>query len=284
MRNIALKLAYDGSRFVGWQVQPSGDSVQSTVEEAIFQLTGERTRLRSAGRTDAGVHALGQVANFTTGCEIPLAGIRAGLQHHLPDEILVREAYEVAADFHATYSAVQKRYRYVIHNTQLRWPFLRQYVYRHPKPLDARAMHEAAQVLVGKHDFRSFESHFPNKATSVRTVSEVTVARYPGWPIWFAAGPIVEFNAVAPADSPGEFICLDIVADGFLYNMVRAITGTLLKVGSGQWSDDDVRRILIEGDRAQAGATAPASGLYLVQVDYPPELMSPHTTEATDPA
>lgn len=265
MRNIKLTLAYDGSEYAGWQVQPNGHSVQVCVEAAIEKLTRQKSGVLVAGRTDAGVHALGQVANFQTTSSIPCKNIQSGLQRFLPDSICVRQAEEVATEFHATYAAVRKRYRYVIHNTFVGYPFLKRYVCEFGRPLDAAQMHAAGQFLLGKHDFRCFESHFPNKATSVRTIQELTVQRTSVWPVWGAE--------VLPPTSEGsrlseEFITIDIVADGFLYNMVRAIAGTLIEVGVGRWSPESVQKILVSMDRSQAGATAPACGLYLIQVDY----------------
>ena len=263
MRNIRLTLAYDGTRYVGWQIQPNGVSVQSVVEAALREFSGSEASLVSAGRTDAGVHALGQVANFRTESPIPCRGFVAGLQPFLPDDILVRNADEVPLDFHATYAAKRKRYRYVILNARPAHPFLGRYAHEFHAPLDERAMHEAAQRLVGKHDFCCFETQHPNTATSVRTVFEATVGRFGGWPAWNA-------NAVGEANRPsaGEFVWFDIVADGFLYNMVRTIAGTLIRVGEHKWDAADVRRILEGHDRRSAGSTAPASGLYLVNVEY----------------
>ncbi|MEX0702946.1 MAG: tRNA pseudouridine(38-40) synthase TruA [Planctomycetales bacterium] len=279
MRNIRLTLAYDGTAYVGWQVQPNGVSVQSLVERAIHRLTGAEARVLAAGRTDSGVHALGQVANFHTASTIPVEKFLTGLQRFLPEDVIVRDVREAPAEFHATYAAKRKRYRYVIHNGRIADPFIRRYAWQYRGTLDAAAMHAAAQALVGTHDFRSFESQWPNKATSVRTVMEATVRRAAQWCIWSRTGqehfPLPESHAAETSSVKSgsvpfsnEFVCFDIVADGFLYNMVRAILGTLVEVGRGKWTADDVRRILHSGDRDQAGDTAPACGLYLVSVDY----------------
>ncbi len=233
MRNIRLTLAYDGGSYVGWQVQPNGPSVQAAVEEAIVRLTGESVRIMAAGRTDSGVHALGQVANFRTDCRIPCEKIRSGLQNFLPADIVVLEAVEVPADFHATYSATSKRYRYVIHQSQVRSPFLERYVWSRNDRLDAQAMQSAADCLLGTHDFRCFESQFPNKATSVRTVLESKIFQAGGWAVW---NPWSLGRFRFEREEAGPFLCFEIAADGFLYNMVRAIVGTLIKVGRGQWA------------------------------------------------
>lgn len=263
MRNLKLTMAYDGTRYVGWQIQPNGPSIQSAVETAIEKLTGLKTSVLVAGRTDSGVHAFGQVASFLTESTIPANQVQTGLQNFLPDDIVIRDVSEVPLDFHATYWAKSKRYRYVIQNSAVLFPFLRHYAWSFRADLDAAAMHAAAQVLLGTHDFRCFESQFPNKATSVRTVLSATVQRVNPWPVWTQTAALSD---EIPANQ--EFICFDIVADGFLYNMVRAIMGTLIKVGKGQWSSDDVRTILTEQDRSQAGETAPAHGLYLMDVNY----------------
>jgi tRNA pseudouridine38-40 synthase len=312
MRTIRLTLAYDGTSYVGWQIQPNGLTVQAVVEDALQKLTGETIKVVAAGRTDSGVHALGQVVSFRTAATIPISAFQPGLQHFLPDDVVVRDAAEAAESFHATYSATCKRYRYVIHNSRVADPFLRRYAWRISAPLDATAMHEAAQILLGTHDFRCFESQFPNKATSVRTVFEAAVGRCGGWPVWewtgslaadecewtIASGkqpggrtgqetrateggvrvPVARVSRpvrVASQEGPGDFLWFDIAANGFLYNMVRAITGTLVKVGLGRWSPEDVRQIIARQDRAQAGETAPPQGLYLVQVDY----VSPETIQ-----
>lgn len=265
MRNIRLTLAYDGGDFVGWQVQPNGRSVQAVVEQAIEKLTGESPRIMAAGRTDSGVHALGQVANFPSASSISCEKIRRGLQSFLPRDVVVLKAEEAPAEFHATYSAVRKRYRYVIHQSPVPSPFLQRYVWSRSEKLDIEGMQQAADSLLGRQDFRCFESHFPNKATSVRTVLEAKLFLTGGWAVW---NPWSLEGPDALVEQQAPFLCFEIVADGFLYNMVRAIVGTLVKVGRGQWSPADVRNIIDKRDRARAGETAPAQGLYLVSVDY----------------
>lgn len=277
MRTIRMTVAYDGTSYVGWQIQPNGESIQSAIEWAIEQLTGERLSVLSAGRTDSGVHALGQVVSFRTNSPIPCEGFRKALQKFLQPDVVIRELSETADDFHATYSAKKKRYRYVIHNCRTHNPFLRNYVWHRHSPLDSAAMHEAAQELIGTFDFRSFESHWPNKATSIRTVMELSVRREDYCPIFYeSTGRFHDGlrhagaadGASSDAASSGEFIWIEIVADGFLYNMVRAIVGTLIHVGTGRWNREDMRRIRDAMDRSEAGDTAPPQGLYLVEVDY----------------
>jgi tRNA pseudouridine38-40 synthase len=207
------------------------------------------------------VHALGQVASFHTTSPIPADHFRAALQVHLPHDVVILESSEAAPNFHATFAAKSKRYRYVLYNGMMMLPFLQRFAYHIRKPLDVAAMHAAGQVLLGTHDFRSFETDWPNKATSVRTVMDLTVCRTAVWQPWSNA--IDESNA-----GDGEFIVFEVKADGFLYNMVRTIVGTLINVGRGRWSAEDVRQILADQDRRKAGNTAPACGLYLVQVDY----------------
>ncbi len=263
MRNIRLRLAYDGTAYVGWQVQPNGPSVQSCLETAIEKLTGTATRVTAAGRTDSGVHAVGQVANFTTNSDIPCSNILSGLQHFLPADIVVVEADEVGEEFHSNYAALGKWYRYVIHNARPRHPFLDRYAWQYEADLDIQAMREAARRLIGTHDFRAFETQHPNRATSVRTIRQLDVARhgqFSTWSLW----PVRDGD---PAGD-GPFVWIDIAADGFLYNMVRAITGTLVQVGRGRMTADELTDVLTTGTRDDAGETAPACGLYLMQVEY----------------
>lgn len=262
-RNLRMTLAYDGTRYVGWQVQANGLSVQTVVTKAIKQTSGEDVNVLSAGRTDSGVHALGQVASFRTESRIPPEGFRKAIQNFLPDDIQLRDVSEVGLDFHATFSAKSKRYRYVIHNSRVFNPFYRHYAWHYHAVLDSRAMHEAAQELVGTYDFRSFESKWPNKATSVRTIMELTVKRQRFLPNGFSAAE----TPTSPEDA-GDFIWVEIVGDGFLYNMVRTIVGTLIPVGRGIYNGAEVRRIRDVQRRPEAGDTAPAHGLYMVEVYY----------------
>ena len=266
-RNIRLTIAYDGTDYSGWQVQPARPSVQACVEQAILKITGEQRRLYCAGRTDAGVHALGQEANFYTLSRIPAPSFRRALQTELPDDIVVVRSQEVHLGFHATFSAVCKRYRYVIHDGEVCPPFLRRYCAHSRFRLDAERMQQATACLLGTHDFRCFEKEYPNKLTSVRTIMDARVYRSSCWPMWQSAHtwgqPTTESGA---ADGP--FLIFEVMADGFLYNMVRAIVGTLTDIGRGRQPIDYLRTVIQSLDRAAAGMTAVPEGLYLVNVDY----------------
>ncbi len=275
MRNLKLTLAYDGTNYVGWQIQSNGRAIQEVMERCLSRLTGEETKLLAAGRTDSGVHALGQVCSFRTNTRIPCHGLRNALQDILPEDILVREVEEVPLDFHATFSARCKHYRYVIFNSKLPNPLVRHYAYHYHVALDFEVMHAAAQELLGTHDFRCFETKWPNKATSVRTILHAAVTRQTGWPVFTYPAPTDSQPYVSPrarsvlADPVGgEFLWIDLVADGFLYNMVRTIVGTLIRVGRGYWEPADIRRIINQQDRTLAGETVPANGLYLVSATY----------------
>jgi tRNA pseudouridine38-40 synthase len=247
MRNIKLTLGYDGSEFSGWQTQPGFRTVQETLERAIAGLTGEtRIRVNASGRTDAGVHAVGQVVNFYTTSHYPPEVLVRGINAHLPADVVVRAAAEVAQAFDANRDARRKLYRYVIHDGPVPDPFLRRYQYQTRWRLDAAAMRSAAEALRGRHDFHSFETGWPNRMSSVRTVTHLAVSRV------------------------GDWIWLDVEADGFLYNMVRAIAGTLVNVGRGYWPESEVADILRAEDRRRAGPTAPAQGLFLMRVTYDP--------------
>lgn len=279
---MLLRLAYDGTAYCGWQVQPNGLSVQSVVETALTEHTGEATRVTAAGRTDAGVHALDQLVSFSTTCDMPAVGFRLGLQTKLPADVVVVDALEVPLGFSARFDTVRKTYRYVIQNAPLRTPWLRNYVGWHRTALDEQAMQAALDVLVGTHDFRSFESDWPNKATSVRTILNAKIWRTDSWELWRAeSGQRTSDRKATEAQVTSDFLVIDLTADGFLYNMVRAIVGTLIHVGRGNWTAGDVRRILNSQNRAVAGETAPAQGLYLMRCDYE---IDPERIAARNPA
>ncbi len=244
MRNIKLTVSYDGTDFNGWQTQPGFRTVQETLEAAIAALTGEPTRLNASGRTDTGVHAVGQVANFYTNTKHSAQVLVAAINAHLPADIVVSEAEDVPQAFDANRDAKRKLYRYVIHDGPVPNVFLRRYACHSRRRLDAEAMRRAAEPLRGRHDFHSFETDWPNRMSSVRTITHLAVNRM------------------------GDWIWLDVEADGFLYNMVRAIAGTLMNVGRGYWPATHVAEILKAEDRRLAGPTAPAQGLFLIRVTY----------------
>jgi len=245
MRNLKLLLSYDGTDFHGWQTQPNGRTVQETLERAIADLTGEdRVRVTASGRTDAGVHAVGQVANFHTASHLSPHTMMRGVNARLPPDAIVRQADEVPSEFNANRDALRKLYRYVLHLGDVPDLFLRRYCYHLRKQLDVEAMRRAGAALVGTHDFRCFETEWPNRKSSVRTITHLALSRF------------------------GDFLWLDVEADGFLYNMVRAIVGTLINVGRGFWPEVHVAEILANGDRARAGPTAPPHGLFLMRVSY----------------
>jgi tRNA pseudouridine38-40 synthase len=244
MRNIKLTLSYDGGDFHGWQVQPGLRTVQETLESALTALTGERIRVNASGRTDTGVHAIGQVVNFHSETKIPADALVRALNAHLPADVVLREAADVPESFDANRDARRKLYRYIIHDGVVPDLFMRRYCHHTRYRLDAAAMGRAAACLRGQHDFRSFETEWPNRVSSVRTITHLAVNRM------------------------GDWIWLDVEADGFLYNMVRAIAGTLINVGRGFWPEAHVAEILNAQDRTQAGPTAPALGLFLMRVSY----------------
>jgi tRNA pseudouridine38-40 synthase len=264
LRNIRLRVAYDGTGFAGWQVQPDQPTVQAALEKAIKRLTGETVSVLSAGRTDAGVHAFGQVANFRIASEIPLRGFVFGINQFLPETVSVREAEEVPLDFHATFDAVSKTYRYLIAAGPVRDPFLLARAWQVRRRLDVPRMQRAAQEICGTHDFRCFETQGSPRGTTVRTVFDCRVFEEDA-----AQSAIGSATACAHAET--QQVTIEVTGDGFLYNMVRTIAGSLREVGLGKWSSETMRELIASGDRRRAGPTAPACGLYLVRVDYPRE-------------
>ncbi len=245
-RTIKLTLQYDGTNYAGFQRQPNGVTIQEKLEGALRRLTRDPAFKigAAAGRTDAGVHARGQVVHFHTESRIPTDRWPYAINQHLPRDIVVVKAEEVPPDFHARYWAVSKRYRYTFEHAPFQSPLSRLYAYHWGRDLDLGRMAEAAALLEGTHDFAAFRSTGGAAKTSTRTVKRLTLT---------------------PAE---PYIYMDIEADGFLYNMVRIIAGTLLEVGAGRRSLDDVRRALRTGDRTCAGKTLPPHGLCLEEVHY----------------
>lgn len=270
MRTLKLTLAYDGADFSGWQRQPKRRTVQGTLEQALAQITGREVAVAGSGRTDAGVHAVGQVASFDTEATLEPDVFRRALNAELPDDLLVLSAEEARPGFHARFDAIGKCYRYLLHDGDVPDLFARRYHWHVPRPLDADAMHEAAQALLGTHDFRSFETAWPNRETSVRTITEIRVVRGAGGD-----------GGLFPLASGAATVCLEVAADGFLYNMVRAIAGTLYEVGRGAQPVAWPAEALSALDRSAAGRTAPAQGLFLWRVDYPPHAAETDTRPTT---
>jgi tRNA pseudouridine38-40 synthase len=244
MRNIKLTLSYDGTDFNGWQTQPGYRTVQEVLETAVASVTGARPHCNASGRTDAGVHALGQVANFYTETRLNPEVLLRAINAHLPADMAARAVAEESQAFDANKDARSKVYRYVITDSAVRNPFVYRYATASRHPLDAAAMARASRCLLGRHDFHSFETEWPNRMTSIRTVTHLSVNR------------------------AGAYIWIDVEADGFLYNMVRAIAGTLMNVGRGYWPEEKVAEILNAEDRREAGPTAPPQGLFLMRVTY----------------
>ncbi len=245
MRNIKLILSYDGTDFHGWQRQPGLRTIQQTLEDAILALTQARPRMTASSRTDAGVHALGQVVHFHTPSRHRPEIILKALNALLPRDLRVLAVREMPQAFHATLDAVSKRYRYVIDDGPIASPFRLRYSWQVLRRLDIEAMNRGGGVLVGRHDFRSFETEWPNRTSSVRTILELAVIR-----------------------SYDDLVWLEVEADGFLYNMVRAIAGTLAWVGSGKRPESWVSDVLRAENRVEAGPTAPPQGLFLVNVRH----------------
>src|SRR5216110_1304238 len=250
MRNLKLILAYDGSDFCGWQVQPDAESVQGTLASAIGRITAEKVLPQGSGRTDAGVHALAQVASFTTESPIPAANLVKALNDMLPPSIRVLEANEAPDGFHARHSARAKTYRYRIYGGAICPPFLARYVWHYPYPLDEVAMCAAASLIEGEHDFTSFSAVDPERGLEGDQPSNVRRV----------------FSSTWRRD--GDEFIYEVRGNGFLHHMVRNLVGTFLLVGKGTLEPEDVIKILRAKNRSVAGATAPGSGLCLVSVEY----------------
>lgn len=240
-----ILVEFDGTDFVGWQIQNEGFSVQGVLEEAVFKFAEERVRLHAAGRTDSGVHALGMVAHFDLEKPFTPAVIRDALNACVrPHEVSIVKAEEVSQDFHARFSANKRYYRYVICNRRAPIAIGRRYAWHVKKPLDIDAMQKAANVLLGKHDFSSFRALVCQAKSPVRSIDKISITR------------------------EGDNVYIDVEAPSFLHHQVRNITGTLKKIGEGSWPWEIMTQILEAKDRAAGGPTAPPNGLYFVKADY----------------
>lgn len=250
MTTVLLTIAYDGTNYSGWQVQPNGLAVQQVVEEALEQLLKERVQVRSSGRTDAGVHARAMAASFSTSRNLPLRAFVEGANRFLPADIAIQDARIVPEGFKPITMAHAKRYRYTIINSSVRSPLDRLYSWQVREPLDLVAMEEAASRFVGSHNFAAFRASNCAARTTVRRIDSVQITRQ------------------------GSRIIVEVTGGGFLKNMVRVMVGTLVDIGKGRFTPSDIGRLLREGDRKEAGITAPACGLCLMEVIYPEEVTS----------
>ena len=245
MRRIRTIIAYDGTDYVGWQTQPNGVAVQEVIEKAILEVTGEQTTLQGSGRTDSGVHARAQVAHFDTGARMAADKFAIALNTHLPPDIRVLYSEEVSPDFHARFSAKEKQYRYFVQTGPHADVFARKYALHAYMPLDLDQMNEAAALVVGTHDFSAFMSTGREVETAVRTLS---LSRW---------------------EKQGKFLVYTVQGNGFLYNMVRILVGTMVGMGSGRILKDSMEKALKSLSRKDAGPTAPPHGLVLWRVKYP---------------
>ncbi len=277
MRNLKLILSYDGADFAGWQVQPGRTTVQGALASAIGRLTGENVLPQGSGRTDAGVHALAQVASFATASAIPPENWLRALNDILPASIRVLEAADAAPEFHARKSARAKTYRYRIHRGAVCPPFLARYVWHYPYPLEDSAMISAASVVVGEHDFTSFAAVDPERVERMADSENLNHREHPSTSL--RAGSGTQGHAEYQVSNvrtifssawtrEGDELIYTVRGSGFLHHMVRNLVGTFLLIGKGTLTLEDLQRILDARERTAAGPTAPASGLYLVGVEY----------------
>ena len=251
MRNIALRLMYNGTAYHGWQVQKTEITVAETLEKALGTICPEaRVKVTGCGRTDAGVHAERYIANFRTASSIPCERFPLAVNSRLPEDIVVTNAFDVAEDFNAIGSCLKKEYTYKIYNSRIRNPFYVHRAYFYPKRLDEAVMDRAARAFEGTHDFRAVRSVGTETKTTVRTIYHCYVTR------------------------SGDLLELKVCANGFLYNMVRAITGTVLYCAEGKLSPEDIPGILDSGNRTLAGPTVPPGGLYLSRLWYEDERLN----------
>ena len=244
MKNFKFIISYDGSRYFGWERQPGRDTIQGKLEAVLTRMCGTDVQVIGAGRTDAGVHARVYVANFRTSARIPCDRIPYALNTHLPEDIVVTNALEVHEDFNAIGSCVKKEYTYLIYNSGIRDPFYVNRAWFYPKHLDETVMQRAADCFIGTHDFAAVRSVGTDVKSTVRTVYDYKVER------------------------DGDLISLRVSANGFLYNMARAMAGTCVYAAEGKFPPEAVAQILLNGDRTAAGPTVPPGGLYMTQLWY----------------
>ena len=244
MRNIKLVIEYDGKSFNGWQKQPNKLNIQGEIEKAIEEITGEKIDLIASGRTDAGVHSLGQVANFKTNSTIDVEKIPYAINSKLKKSIVIKSAEEVPERFHSRYSVHSKTYRYTINNSKFGTALYRDMEYHFPIELDEKKMQKAAKFFEGEHDFKAFKASGTSSKSNVRTIYKATVER------------------------KDDRVIIELTGNGFLYNMVRIIAGTLIDVGIGKIKPEEVKEIIEKKERKNAGKTLPARGLCLLEVDY----------------
>jgi tRNA pseudouridine38-40 synthase len=249
MRNLKLTLAYDGTDFLGWQAQPDGPTIQGVLASTFGRLTGEKVVPQGSGRTDAGVHALGQVATIVTRSSIPAENLAKALNDRLPASIRVLNVVEASPEFHPRKAVIAKTYQYRILRAPVCPPFLARYVWHYPYPLDEEAMQQAASAVIGEHDFTSFAAVDPERGSE----PEVSNVRRIDFSCWQRMENEMHYR---------------VRGNGFLHHMVRNLVGTFILVGKGTLNAEDVKRILAARNRSAAGATAPPQGLYLVSVEY----------------
>ena len=244
MRKIKLIIEYDGKKFGGWQKQPTKLNIQGEIEQAIKEITGEDVELIASGRTDSGVHSLGQVANFKTNSNIEIEKVAIAINSKLKKSIVIKKAEEVSEDFHARYSCKGKKYRYIINNSQQGTAIYRDLECHIPQKLDVEKMRKAIKYFEGEHDFKGFKASGTSSKNTIRTIYKAEIKQ------------------------EGERIIIELTGSGFMYNMVRIIAGTIVDVGLGRINPEEIPRIINLKDRNKAGKTLPAHGLYLVEVYY----------------
>ena len=248
MRNIVLVTEYDGSGYCGWQIQPNQNTVQGEIEKAIYKLTGVYTTVAGCSRTDRGVHAFGHVCNFATEASIPADRFALALNTKLPADIVVRKSYEADKEFHSRFSSLGKKYVYKIYNDKIASAILRNYTWHVRDSLDIESMKQAAGYFVGRYDFSAFQAVGSFSSSVVKDIYSSKIYE-------------------------GQELCYEIIGSGFLYNMVRIITGTLVYVGLGKIKPFDIPSIIASRERTKAGITAPPQGLYLKNVYYNQEIL-----------